>query len=389
MSKKPIRGDTVGTTSPRPDFNQNNPRKADYIKNRPLDRLLPDITSDDNGKGLKVKDGKWVLAPYGGGGGGGDVDIDEIVSAVIAELPTATVYDGAVIITNNNTGGEVEPDKPDEPIEPDEPTTVNFTVNGVSYTADTGMTFGEFINSSYNINNIFKKGEETMAGTFKVLYNGRTLCLGEDFVLTNETIISDKEYDFAPTFDFKVNSVTYSAEYGMTWAKFIESGYNTDGIRIDETLGVVSADGKIIVDKDNNGFTGDEPIIEGYEYIYTEDYVEPEISFTVDGNTYTAKRGMTWGQFIASSYNTDGLFAKGDEVADVTPISFTIDGESYNAEEGMTFEKWISNTTYNTRGFYAYDDGVHVDKDGVQYHIENVSLTDTISAGAELETTQY
>lgn len=30
-----IRGNTVGTTTPRPDWNQSNPRKADFILNKP------------------------------------------------------------------------------------------------------------------------------------------------------------------------------------------------------------------------------------------------------------------------------------------------------------------------------------------------------------------
>lgn len=29
------------------------------------------------------------------------------------------------------------------------------------------------------------------------------------------------------------------------------------------------------------------------------------ISFTIDGTTYQAEEGMTWGQWVASSYNTD------------------------------------------------------------------------------------
>ena len=54
-----IRGDTVGTTAPRPDYNQNNPRKADYIKNRPI----PVPTAADNGKIAMVVDGKWAAVP--------------------------------------------------------------------------------------------------------------------------------------------------------------------------------------------------------------------------------------------------------------------------------------------------------------------------------------
>lgn len=60
-----IIGNTVGTTMKRPDFNQTDPKKSDYIKNNPL----PPITEEDEGKALVVKDGGLVLQPVGGGGG--------------------------------------------------------------------------------------------------------------------------------------------------------------------------------------------------------------------------------------------------------------------------------------------------------------------------------
>lgn len=37
-----IRGNTVGTTMPRPDWNQSNPRKADFILNKP-DVVICDV----------------------------------------------------------------------------------------------------------------------------------------------------------------------------------------------------------------------------------------------------------------------------------------------------------------------------------------------------------
>lgn len=48
---KPIRGNTVGTTMKRPDFN-----RAGSILNNPI----PSVTSEDNGKFLRVVDGKWA-----------------------------------------------------------------------------------------------------------------------------------------------------------------------------------------------------------------------------------------------------------------------------------------------------------------------------------------
>ena len=40
-------------------------------------------------------------------------------------------------------------------------------------------------------------------------------------------------------------------------------------------------------------------------------------------------------------------------------ISFTIAGTSYQAEEGMTWEQWV-NSSYNTGGFYVIDGSTYV-----------------------------
>ena len=52
-----IRGNTVGTTMKRPDFNQTNPKKSDYIKNNPI----PEVTGNDEGKIVRVMGGKYSL----------------------------------------------------------------------------------------------------------------------------------------------------------------------------------------------------------------------------------------------------------------------------------------------------------------------------------------
>ena len=38
------------------------------------------------------------------------------------------------------------------------------------------------------------------------------------------------------------------------------------------------------------------------------------ISFTIAGTSYQAEEGMTWGEWIASSYNTDGYYDNGKNV---------------------------------------------------------------------------
>ena len=51
-----IRGNTVGTPMRRPDFNQDNPKRSDYIHNNPI----PRVTKQDEGKFLRVQDGVWA-----------------------------------------------------------------------------------------------------------------------------------------------------------------------------------------------------------------------------------------------------------------------------------------------------------------------------------------
>lgn len=57
-----IRGNTIGTTMKRPDFNQTDPKKSDYIKNNPIPRL----TKDDDGKMVRVENGNYVLSKMPG-----------------------------------------------------------------------------------------------------------------------------------------------------------------------------------------------------------------------------------------------------------------------------------------------------------------------------------
>jgi hypothetical protein len=50
----------------------------------------------------------------------------------------------------------------------------------------------------------------------------------------------------------------------------------------------------------------------GYEDGYAkgyEDAPKPIITFTIQGmGTYEAEEGMTWGEWVASDYNTDGFY---------------------------------------------------------------------------------
>ena len=68
-----IIGNTTATPNPRPDWNQTDSTKADYIKNKPTNiatttyvdekvasSALPSTTTSDDGKFLRVVDGVWA-----------------------------------------------------------------------------------------------------------------------------------------------------------------------------------------------------------------------------------------------------------------------------------------------------------------------------------------
>jgi hypothetical protein len=85
-----IRGNTVGTTMPRPDWDQTDPAKADYIKNKPV------VIKTINGQGPD-KNGNVEVA--GGGSTVTDEHINALIDAKLAELPsggTVPTYTGEV-----------------------------------------------------------------------------------------------------------------------------------------------------------------------------------------------------------------------------------------------------------------------------------------------------
>ncbi len=96
-----IRGNTVGTPMKRPDFNQTNPKKSDYIKNNPI----PNITENDEGKIVRVADGKYTLVPMPISEGEGstanctiDVELDTSTFVITVSLKDA---EGNVVSQDN------------------------------------------------------------------------------------------------------------------------------------------------------------------------------------------------------------------------------------------------------------------------------------------------
>ena len=106
---------------------------------------------------------------------------------------------------------------------------------------------------------------------------------------------------------FKINGISYQMENRMTWYAWTRSEYNTDGFACaNENDYVYEAESSNkVTDADGNDVLGTTYIVEGGAYLIKE--AVSLISFTIDGTSYQAEEGMTWAEWVASKYNTNGV----------------------------------------------------------------------------------
>lgn len=67
------------------------------------------------------------------------------------------------------------------------------------------------------------------------------------------------------------------------------------------------------------------------------------ISFTIDGTSYQAEEGMTWAQWVNSSYNTDSNFISFNNEILASVNGFVV---SYNGMTVKTSEIIVANRAY-------------------------------------------
>lgn len=115
---------------------------------------------------------------------------------------------------------------------------------------------------------------------------------------------------------FSIDGTTYYAEEGSTWATWCaDSTLNPDGYKVDEYV-YSASDGE--VQKDGASLFGTDTIIEGAAYtVATKKLLTFEINDALGSTDYITKEfdyGMTWADYVASSYNTDGWTVSGDHI---------------------------------------------------------------------------
>lgn len=155
---------------------------------------------------------------------------------------------------------------------------ITFIIDGVEYQAEKGMTWSEWVESEYNKH-----------PTLGILANngvGCTKCGKEIWTIIDSAITDEgwfkgsdvigaygvNNYSLSHSCDiitFTINSLEYQAKEGMTWGEWIESGYNTIGIKIREDGYVANSNDIAIVTDENNiwELTATDAIIADFGYL--------------------------------------------------------------------------------------------------------------------------
>ena len=102
---------------------------------------------------------------------------------------------------------------------------------------------------------------------------------------------------------------------------------------------------------------------------------ESDKIITINALLEEVKNGQSLLEFLQANANKQG---------GATLISFTIDGTSYQAEDGMTWAQWV-NSSYNTGGF-TVNVGDNTIRNGTNYlytssNMQLVSSSNTVISG--------
>lgn len=165
-----IRGNTVGTTMPRPDWDQTDPTKADYILNKPVVvKSVNDITPDENGN-VEVE-------------AGGVTDAEKSLILTLfrnAAYTAPNMADTLAQLEELWSGGE----EPDEPVNPEVTlTSISVVYSGGDVAVGTAVTdlTGVSVTAYYSDGSTATVTDYTLSGTIAegentitVSYQGKT-----------------------------------------------------------------------------------------------------------------------------------------------------------------------------------------------------------------------
>ena len=213
---------------------------------------------------------------------------------------------------------------------------VRFTINGTPNYAVEGMTWNEFASHSWDTSVLNTPSINTTDDGYLTVYdndveayctlhypNGEQVHMS-DVVANHDYVaqaIEQENYTVSGTWlwDDKIPMIDV---YGIGDLKenvsFVSNGtkygrfefIQTHAVYYDDTMAAYGAPGYVTNWKVEAyrtiTFDGTQTVSKGFYKLLTANAV---FAFTIDGTTYYAKEGMTWGEWVESEYNTGGYKA--------------------------------------------------------------------------------
>ena len=266
---------------------------------------------------------------------------------------------------------------------------ITFTIEGVTYYAEAGMTWTDWCDSVYNVNDAYTSG----AGVYKTGtlfdYVSKTGAISD--VLGTDQILANYDYKiFQKLASGDVEEPEEEDELQGLWVlndepssmpqesfifNFNSNGDNYTSIRQEVTLTAFYA------------FYYDNTYVFLYDDNYRADGTHWENNAYKMINITSKLSEVENGDVLLAYLKANGT--KQDATAP-TLISFTIDGTTYQAEEGMTWEQWLD-SNYNTQNYSTMvldgvqtvliEAGSSIDGYGVSYNDIFVPISDEIIEG--------
>lgn len=186
-------------------------------------------------------------------------------------------------------------------------TVYDFTIDGDIYECEKNQTWSAWCASSYNTLGLYVDNGLIYYGDS---LSGKILKTGNANVLSSDLVDKDKSYYLEQlavvptTINFYIGSNQCTSEVDMTWDAWVNSEYNTLSLIVDGTS-LYTLDKSAILSNNGIPVISTNKIIEGNTYTLSPYSVTPV--FYIDDIRLEFEEGMTWGDFINSSYNTIGL----------------------------------------------------------------------------------
>ena len=227
---------------------------------------------------------------------------------------------------------------------------ISFDMYEVSYEAEEGMTWREWIDSSYNNGNFYI---DVFGEAEFIFYSLNDEPIGCRSCTRRQRVEYDGEGNYAGVcwncgddafsefpldvqeklIEFKMHGNTFYTEEGMTWREWIDSEYNWGYIYIDTYNGV--------------------------EYVFCDEFCETIACAKCTRRQFAEYDGQ--GNKAGYCWNCDeyGCFVevndRGELIWDQVGVFFVC-GEEFSTEYDMTWSEWID-SGYNIYGIYIGDDG--------------------------------